>query len=73
MPRRTLPKFMEHSVSVGLLHLGVDVEAGVSQLRDFFCQQFHTINRVAEDNGLIDNKLEDTEQESEELKNMILK
>jgi hypothetical protein len=68
MPRCTLPKFMEHSVSVGLLHLGVDIEAGVSQLRDFFCQQFHTINRVAEDDGLIDIKLGDAEQESKKLK-----
>lgn len=33
--RGSVPKLMENTVAVGLLHLGMDVEARVSQLRDF--------------------------------------
>jgi hypothetical protein len=35
----------------------MDVVAGVSQLRDLFGQQFHAIDGIAEDDGLIDLKL----------------
>ena len=49
---------MEDSVPVGLEHFGMDVETGVAQLCDFLGQQLHTVHRVAEDNGLIDLKLQ---------------
>lgn len=31
----SVPELVEDTVAVGLLHLGMDVEARVSQLRDF--------------------------------------
>ena len=48
---------MENAVAVALHHLGMDVEARVSQLGDLLGQQLHTIHRVAEDDGLVDLKL----------------
>jgi len=48
---------MEYAVAVALHHLGMDVEARVSQLGDLLGQQLHTIHRVAEDDGLVDLKL----------------
>ena len=39
-------------VTIGLLHLGVDVEARVAQLGDLLGQQLHAVHGVAEDNGL---------------------
>lgn len=57
MPRRTVPELMKDSVSVCLLHLGVDVVAGVPQFGDFFRQEFNAVNRVAEDDALVDFKL----------------
>ena len=44
-------------VSVGLLHLGVDVEAGISQLGNLFGEEFDTFGTFAEDDGLIDVEL----------------
>ena len=56
---------MEDSVAVALQHLGVDVEAGVSQLSDLLGQQLHPIHRVAEDDGLVDLQLQpDTNTQS---------
>ena len=49
---------MEDTVSVRLQHLGMDVEAGVAQLRDFLGQQLHAVHRVAEDDGLVDLELQ---------------
>ena len=57
MPCCTVPKLMEHSVSVSLLHLGMDVVAGVPQFGDFFRQKFNAVNRVAENDALVDLKL----------------
>jgi hypothetical protein len=48
---------VKDSVTIGLLHLGVDVVARVSQLRDLFGKEFHAVDRVAEDDGLIDLEL----------------
>ena len=45
---------MEHSVPVLLSHLGVNVETGVAQLSDLLRQQFHSLDRVAEDDALVD-------------------
>ena len=49
---------MEHAVAVALQHLGMDVETGVAQLGDFLCQQLHPVDRVTEDDGLIDLQLQ---------------
>jgi hypothetical protein len=48
---------MIDSVAVTLLHSRVNVEAGVSELLDLLCQQFHPLGRVAEDDGLINVEL----------------
>jgi hypothetical protein len=44
-----IPELVEDAVSVGLLHLGVNIEAGVPQLGDLLGQQLHTVDRIAED------------------------
>ena len=48
---------MEHAVTVGLQHLGVDVEARVPQLGDLLREQLHAVHGVAEDDRLIDLEL----------------
>ncbi len=45
---------MEDTVAVLLVHLGVDIEARVAQLRDLLRQQLHALRRVAEDDRLVD-------------------
>lgn len=40
-----------------LSHLGVDVEAGVSQLGDLLGEELHSLGGVAEDYGLVDLEL----------------
>jgi hypothetical protein len=44
---------MEYSVSVGLEHLGVRVEAGVAELCYFLGQQLDSVGRITEDNRLV--------------------
>jgi len=39
---------VEDAVAVLLVHLGVDVETRVAELRDLLGQQFHALRRVAE-------------------------
>lgn len=41
-----------------LSHLGVNVEAGVSQLGDLLGEELHSLRGVAEDYGLVDLELE---------------
>lgn len=48
---------MEHTVPVLLIHTSMYVETGVAQLCDLLSQEFHTVGRVAEDDGLIDLQL----------------
>ena len=48
---------MEDSVSMILLHLGVNVETRVAQFCNLFGQQFYPVHRVAKDDGLIDLQL----------------
>lgn len=50
----TVAKLMEDAVSVGLLHFGVNVVARVPEFRNFLCQQFDSVYRVAKDDTLID-------------------
>ena len=42
-------KFMENAVTIILLHLSMDVVAGIAKLGDLLCKELHTINRVAKD------------------------
>lgn len=48
---------MEHSVPMGLKHLGVDVEARIAKFRDFLSEQLDSVDRVTENDGLIDLEL----------------
>ena len=40
-----------------LQHLGVDIEARIAELGDLLGQELHAVNRVAEDDGLVDLEL----------------
>ena len=48
---------MEDSVSVSLGHFGVNVETRVAQLSDFFGQELYSVDRVTEDDALVDLEL----------------
>ena len=50
----TVAELMEYPVSVRLLHLCVDVVARISKLGDLLCQQFDAVDRVAENDALVD-------------------
>lgn len=52
-----VPEFVKNSITIGLLHFGVDIEARISKLCDLLGKKFHSINRVAKNNTLIDVKL----------------
>lgn len=49
MPCGSLPKFVEYSISMGLLHLCMNIEARKPELGYFFREQFDPVNRVAKD------------------------
>ena len=57
MTGTTVAEFVKDSIAISLLHLGMNVEAGVTQLRDLLGQELDTIDRVAEYDGLIDLQL----------------
>ena len=48
---------MEDPIPVGLEHLGVDVETGIAELGDLLRQKLNTVDRIAEDDGLVDLQL----------------
>ena len=50
----TIAKFMKDSITIGLLHLGMDVVAGVAKLGNFLGEEFDSVDRVTKYNGLID-------------------
>jgi len=52
----TVAEVMEYAVTVRLYHLGVNVEARISELRDLSSEQLDTSHAVAENDGLIDLK-----------------
>ena len=56
VPAESGSEVVEDSVPVGLGHLGVDVVAGVAQLRDLLGQQLHSLGGVAEYNALEERK-----------------
>jgi hypothetical protein len=58
-----IAEIMEDAVTMRLKHFGMRVEAGVTKLGDFFCKQFDTIGRVAEDDRLINLELYALDQE----------
>ena len=58
---------MEDPVPVLLSHLGVDVEAGVPKLSDLLSQQLHSLDRVAEDDALVDLELGEESVEAVDL------
>ena len=49
---------VEHAVPVALIELRVDVVARVAQFRDLLREQLHALRRVAEDDRLVDLKLQ---------------
>ena len=53
----TVAEVVEDSVSGGLGHLCVAVEAGVAQLGDLLGKKLDTVGGVAEDDGLVDLQL----------------
>jgi hypothetical protein len=48
---------VENAVPVGLQHFRVDEETRVPQLRNLLGQQLHPIDRITEDDGLVDLQL----------------
>lgn len=48
---------MKDAVAMLLVHLGVDVVAGIAKLGDLLGQQFNPLCGVAEDDGLVDLQL----------------
>jgi hypothetical protein len=50
MPCGPLTELVENTVAVGLLHLGMYVEARITELRDLLGEELHTVYRVAENN-----------------------
>ena len=57
MAGATISEFVEDSIAIRLLHFGMYVEAGVAKLGDLLGQELNAVDRVAEDNRLIDLKL----------------
>lgn len=57
MPCGTVSKFMKDTISVGLLHLGMNVVARISEFGNLFGKQLDTIDGVAKYNGLVYFKL----------------
>mmetsp|Transcript_53035 Transcript_53035/g.60775 ORF Transcript_53035/g.60775 Transcript_53035/m.60775 type:complete len:339 (-) Transcript_53035:703-1719(-) len=55
--RGTISEVMENFISVLLLHLGVNIEAGVSEFSDLFGQQFYTVGGVTEYYTLVNLQL----------------
>ena len=49
---------VEDAVAVGLQHFSVDVETRVPELGDLLGEELHAVNRVAEDDGLVDLELQ---------------
>lgn len=50
-------EIMEDAITGLLLHPSMTIETGVAQFGDFFGEQFDTVGRVAEYDGLVDLKL----------------
>ncbi len=53
----TVAELVKDTVPIGLLHLGMYVKAGVPKLGDLLRQELDVVDRVAEDNRLVDLEL----------------
>jgi len=67
VPTQPSAEVVEDSVPVGLGHLGVDVVAGVAQLRYLLSQQFHPLCRIAEYDALVDLQFREKSVEAVDL------
>lgn len=56
MSGSSIAELMKDSVSVSLLHFCMNVVTGVSKFGNLLGKKFHTVDRVAEDNTLVDLK-----------------
>lgn len=50
IPAGTIAEVMKDFVPMILQHLCMDIEAGIANLSDFLCKQFHSVHRVAKNN-----------------------
>ena len=57
MTRPPVTELVEHPVTVCLLHFGMYVETGVSQFRYLLGKELDAVNRVTEDDGLVNLEL----------------
>ena len=55
---RSITEVMKYSIAMILQHLCMDIEARIAKFCNLLGQQFHSIHRVAENDGLVDLKLE---------------
>mmetsp|Transcript_15818 Transcript_15818/g.40766 ORF Transcript_15818/g.40766 Transcript_15818/m.40766 type:complete len:470 (-) Transcript_15818:225-1634(-) len=62
-----IPKVMEDAVAVGLEHLCMDVKARVAKLGDLLGEQLDAVDRVAEDDRLVDLQLREERVEAVDL------
>lgn len=53
-----VPEIMEHAVPMALEHLGMDVEARVPELSNLLGKEFYSVDRIAENNRLVDAQLQ---------------
>ena len=53
----SIAELVEYSVTISLLHLGMYVETGISQLGYLLGKELDTINRVTEDDRLVNFQL----------------
>jgi hypothetical protein len=63
----TLSKVVENSIPVSLIHSGVDVVACIAQICYLLCKKFHSLCRVAKDDGLVDVQLREERVEAMDL------
>ena len=54
----SITEVMKYSIAMVLQHLCMNIEARIAKLCNLLGQQFHSIHRVAENDGLVDLKLE---------------
>ena len=62
-----MAKIVEYTASVSLKHLSVRVETRISEFGNLLGEQFNTVRRIAEDNGLVNLKLREKSVEAVDL------
>ena len=53
-----IPEIVKHPVPVALEHLGVNVEARVPELGNLLGKELYSVDRVTENNRLVDAQLQ---------------